>query len=282
MTFLATNDVRKLLQLVGEVRELGDDPTVWRRHALEGLNRLCRARAGTALEHWVPHAFEALATLPTWTFHHEPTASRGKAIYGAQNLGVGYESERARLAVQAANQDRTGNPIWPAIRAACLRPCVLTRHELVDERVWRRSVFYERMIEEGKLCELMSSFQPVPGLGVVDSVHLYRGPGEPPFTGEQAAMLALFHGEIGRTWRAAPVSKVASLPSRQAAVMRLLLRGKREKEIADELGVTHGTAHQHVVALYRRLGVSSRGELAAYAASVERHSGPKFIRTAGR
>ncbi|HEU4408912.1 MAG TPA: LuxR C-terminal-related transcriptional regulator [Polyangiaceae bacterium] len=282
MTFLATDDVRALLRLVGEVRELGDDPTTWRRHALEGLSRLCGARAGSALEHWLPGDLDAVTALPPWAFLPRPPTAQGeKGIYVAQNLGVGYESPRAEKEIHAAKQDQANNPAWPALRACCMRPCTRTRRELVDRRVWQRSLQFARLREAGKVGEYLVSFQPVPALGLVNILGLFRGPDEPPFTEEQAAVVALFHDELGRGWRAAPLAQVAALPPRQAAVMRLLLQGKREKEIADELAIAQGTVHQHVAALYRRLGVSSRGELAAFAAAAERRSGPKLVRTEG-
>lgn len=50
---------------------------------------------------------------------------------------------------------------------------------------------------------------------------------------------------------------------RQRQVVAHLLRGRSEKELADDLGTSQATAHEHVVASYRKLGVRSRTELVA-------------------
>jgi DNA-binding NarL/FixJ family response regulator len=60
-----------------------------------------------------------------------------------------------------------------------------------------------------------------------------------------------------------PLVAVAGLPPRQRQTLALLLEGKREKEVASELGLSPLTVHQYVQGLYRRFGVSSRAELSA-------------------
>jgi len=59
------------------------------------------------------------------------------------------------------------------------------------------------------------------------------------------------------------------LSSRELEVLRLLVRGLRNKEIADILCVTEGTVEGHVSNICERLGVQSRGE-AVYAATQHR------------
>jgi len=53
------------------------------------------------------------------------------------------------------------------------------------------------------------------------------------------------------------------LSDRQRDVLRLLLRGHSEKEVANELGLSAHTVHTHVKRLYSEFEVSSRGELLA-------------------
>ncbi len=43
---LPADDVRALMRLVGELRELGDEPPRWRRRLLASLETLCGTRAG--------------------------------------------------------------------------------------------------------------------------------------------------------------------------------------------------------------------------------------------
>jgi DNA-binding CsgD family transcriptional regulator len=68
--------------------------------------------------------------------------------------------------------------------------------------------------------------------------------------------------------------RAAGLPTAQAAAPTLsprlrqtlahLLEGKREKQVAVELGLSPSTVHEFIRALYCRFGVSSRAELLAH------------------
>ncbi len=55
----------------------------------------------------------------------------------------------------------------------------------------------------------------------------------------------------------------STLPPRQAETLERLLAGDGEKQIAAKLGLSRHTVHEYVKSLYRRFGVSSRGELLA-------------------
>lgn len=54
---------------------------------------------------------------------------------------------------------------------------------------------------------------------------------------------------------------VPALPPRLDQTLRALLAGDAEKQVAARLGVSVHTAHDHIKELYRRLGVTTRGEL---------------------
>lgn len=55
----------------------------------------------------------------------------------------------------------------------------------------------------------------------------------------------------------------STLTPRERDVLAHLLDGLSERRIAEELNLTQGTVHQYIVALYRKLRVSSRPELMA-------------------
>ncbi|MBX3386749.1 MAG: response regulator transcription factor [Phycisphaeraceae bacterium] len=55
------------------------------------------------------------------------------------------------------------------------------------------------------------------------------------------------------------------ITSREQVILRHLLLGKSVREIADELGRSPHTVHDHVKSLHRKLNASSRGELVARA-----------------
>lgn len=48
------------------------------------------------------------------------------------------------------------------------------------------------------------------------------------------------------------------LTDRQTEVLGLMVRGKSNRDIADELGLSEGTVKIHITAIFRALGVSSR------------------------
>ncbi len=68
---------------------------------------------------------------------------------------------------------------------------------------------------------------------------------------------------IGRL--AEPVAGAVPLTPRETDVVRLVAQGRRNKEIARDLGISEGTVKMHLHNLYEKLGVSSRTELAILA-----------------
>jgi DNA-binding NarL/FixJ family response regulator len=64
-----------------------------------------------------------------------------------------------------------------------------------------------------------------------------------------------------------------ALTASQTKVLRLLLTGRRNRDIASELNIAEGTVKQHLHALYRALGVTSRAALIAGVArsALEQH-----------
>lgn len=57
-----------------------------------------------------------------------------------------------------------------------------------------------------------------------------------------------------------PQHKLSELSPRQMSVLRGLLAGKSNSQIAEELGVTEGTVKTHLYTIFRILGVHSRTE----------------------
>jgi two-component system nitrate/nitrite response regulator NarP len=60
--------------------------------------------------------------------------------------------------------------------------------------------------------------------------------------------------------------RLAALSDRERAVVGLVLRGMRNRGIADELGIGEGTVKVHLHNIFEKFGVSSRTELAIAAA----------------
>ena len=75
--------------------------------------------------------------------------------------------------------------------------------------------------------------------------------------------------KVAQLWRRQlqPSTGPVSLTEKEMDVLRLVCRGKHNKEIAGELGVSVRTVEGHMSAIFQRLGVRSRTEAAMYAAA---------------
>lgn len=58
-----------------------------------------------------------------------------------------------------------------------------------------------------------------------------------------------------------PTAVVVAMSPKLRQVLELLLLGRSEKEVANEMGISHHTVHTQVKRLYRALGVNSRAEM---------------------
>ena len=75
----------------------------------------------------------------------------------------------------------------------------------------------------------------------------------------QAAVVPLVGGPLARPGEPSP----AELSPRVRQVLRCLLEGDGDKQIAKRLGLTRHTVNQYLKTLYRHFGAQSRAELLA-------------------
>jgi DNA-binding CsgD family transcriptional regulator len=98
-------------------------------------------------------------------------------------------------------------------------------------------------------------------------VFLKRALHEPPFSARERELVHLLTSDC--LWMFAPQlfrSQLdGDLSRRERETLSLLLTGVPEKQIAHMLGLSQHTAHAYVKAVYRKLAVTSRGELMARA-----------------
>ena len=98
---------------------------------------------------------------------------------------------------------------------------------------------------------VLKNSDPAYLLDCLDSVRLGRNWIDPELA-ERAADLA----------RAGKKSAHRSLAPRERQLVEFVRRGLRNREIAEQLGVTEGTVKAYLHAVFEKLGVSSRTELA--------------------
>jgi NarL family two-component system response regulator YdfI len=75
----------------------------------------------------------------------------------------------------------------------------------------------------------------------------------------------LSHAGSASAPKSAKTSGATDLTEREIQVLRLIVRGAQNKEIAAQLNITERTVKAHLASIFNRLGVNSRTEAAAVA-----------------
>jgi len=86
------------------------------------------------------------------------------------------------------------------------------------------------------------------------------GEGLPCWQEDQLARIRLWEEEVASAW--------ASLTERQQEIARLLGEGRRNQDIAEELGISVRTVEYHVANVLAGLGLRSRAEVAGWLAGL--------------
>jgi DNA-binding CsgD family transcriptional regulator len=246
---LRVQDVHDAYRLIGDCRDLGDDPVLWHRRMLDGLCRLIGARAATGGGgRWIRPDHEMDVTLAV----DVGLDDRGHALYMAymRDLRPG------------------GDPIFQALQRVPGQLVVCTRRQVVSDTVWYRSAAWDDYRRPIEIDNQLTSVYQLPGGGAVSVIALLRAPREREFSPREHQLLRFFHGELGRLIGRSLVGPTEpsddALSPRLRQTLACLLEGDSEKQVAARLGVSHATAHQYVMALYRHFRVSSRAQLLAH------------------
>ena len=250
---LRAADWRAVLRLVGECRDLGDNPRAWRAHLQAQVGRLLGAPLviggeaafrGTALtsvemvEYGWGHGFNRSALL-------EGLAGVGADLLYAPHLGAYFRRAPAR--------DGTA----------------LTRQDVVPDRDWERSGYYQSVHRAIGLGHVLVSFAAIDGSpGELSGVTLARGaderqdfsPRDRALVGEAHAALAPL---VGRALARFRDPSPGNLPPRAQQVLRCVLEGDGDKQIAARLGLSRYTVNGYTKTILAHFGATSRAELAA-------------------
>lgn len=242
---VSVHALRSLLRLVSDLKDLPDGSVEQRRLALSRLSLLLGANVALWIE--IPHIEGGVPVLDC-----------------PIDMGWGTTSERAVFRHYLSHQRELIDPACMRVAEALSagRSTVL-RSDVIGDREWYGSEHVQDIRRAARVDSFMLAFRLRPG-GRISTISLHRPWNDLPFTPTDRAILDAFRRES--PWLdsepATPLHDVALSP-RLTAVLRALLRGLSEKEVASELDLSPHTTHDYVKSLYRRLGVRSRAELLA-------------------
>ncbi len=246
---LRVSDVRSAYRLLGECRDLGNDPALWQTRMFQGLSQLFGVAA---------------------TGGEGRLTSTAGGIVPLTYFDAGFDAadHRNYLAYMHSGGPAC-DPFVHALLGSLGGPVTRTRAQLVADRPYFRSDVYDRYLRPGNVGHRLASVARSSVDGTMSLLHLHRPlRGARDFSTRERALLEVFHAELGPLVGRALVSAAEPTPDdlspRMRQTLACLVEGDSEKQVAARLGVSHATAHQYVTALYRRFGVHSRGQLLAH------------------
>jgi DNA-binding CsgD family transcriptional regulator len=236
-TRLRLKDVRAIFRLVGEVREMGADPDVWRPHMVQSLRELLGAQFVVSSE-----------------IHFRKSPREGCV----RVIDIGWISDTEGNVCKSHDQREQDNfeDFW----VAPSKELTAVTSDLIPVKP-------KLAVHAGR--SFILSQYALKHAGAVDQLGIHRAWGDEPFTSADHRLVRLLHVELGRLWRKDALRRAkdpgTALPPRLSQTLDELLQGRSEKEIALRLELSRHTIHNYVKALHQRFGVSSRGELLARA-----------------
>lgn len=250
---LRAADVRAIHELVGECRDLGDDARTWRHHFAAGLGRLVGAGLAISAE--------------MGPCVYGPRRDLGTIVWGWEN---GFDPTGWMQMLTGFQRDPMYNPLMNAYIARLPRQTgeCLARTDLIADRDWYPSAYYGEVHRLLGADATLTCFRLMPGVeDEYNEVFLARTVGERDFTSRQKAVVGeavaaigrLVGGKLSRFAEPAP----SGLPPRTRQVLRCLLEGDGDKQIAARLAISPLTVNVHTKVIFKHFGVNSRTELLA-------------------
>lgn len=253
MAQIALHDAREAFEIMGECRELWADPREWRRHMLRRIAALTRCRLAFSVE------ISARG------------GGIGEQLLSGEDVGWNSESERQVLLSGLTAIPLSFSPLWNAFVSVMANRKELTALQptLIDSRQWHASQMYDRFIRPTGIGEGLMSAVRIERTGTWDHWCICNDRSDLPPGPRERDLIALVHEQIARMLECGELTNwrdrsTAGLSARRREVLRLLLEGRAEKEIASLVGRSPPTVHEHIEYLYRHFGVNSRAKLTAY------------------
>jgi DNA-binding CsgD family transcriptional regulator len=248
---ITSRDAHACHALAGECRQLGADLDAWRRRLLDGLRSLVHARVVIVAE----------------LINLGPGAPGPMRSLATHRTGWPDDRAEARWREYASTTPVERTPEFPYINRFAGDRLTLSRDEIWGRETWYRSKTFNEIHRACGIDDYVMSVRATDLPGRSLSIWVHGAVGGPGFTERERAMIGLVHDtvcdELGGFLARADEPALAELTDRRREVLDALLRGDSEKQIAFAVGIGQATVHEHVLALYRHFGVSSRGELLA-------------------
>jgi DNA-binding CsgD family transcriptional regulator len=242
-----------LFQLVGECRELGDDPILWRQHLGAGLGRL--TGAGMAIVAEIGPCVR------------KPRQDLGTVAWGWEN---GFNQAGWLHMLAEFHRDPMHSPLMNAYIARLPGQAgeCLSRTDLVSDAEWRRAEDYLLLYREVRADATLVCFRAIPAASdEYSEIFMVRGIGVRDFSARAKAQVAEAHAILGPLVGASLARfhepSPSELPPRVRQVLKCLLEGDSDKQAAARLGLGRHTVNQYTKAIFAHFRVRSRAELLA-------------------
>lgn len=251
---LRVGDVREILRIIGECRDLGDDELAWRGHLLGELARLTDADLGFSGE---MTGCRALRPVPRRTIE-----------WGWEN---GFDRSKFLQQMGVFAKDPAYSPALNHYFTRLVQDDGVchSRRDLIPDRSWYRSHDYSSINSVYGVDHMLWCFRSIERTtGDQNSgVSLSRSIGRRDFRARdrvivsvsQAALVPLVGGVLARYDEPSP----RDLTPRVRQVLACLLEGDSDKQIASRLRLAVHTVNDYTKIIYRHFGVRGRTELLA-------------------
>ena len=245
---LRLSEVRAVFRLIGECRELGDDPIAWRRHYLTALGKLLGAQVV------VGGTWRIVSARSPPELHH--------------NLELGFENQEQHAVWRTfMNEGMVGADSFQQFARRPGRLITCTRQAVATDRDWYRSPEYQEYMRlAGVDASLASFYRPQPW-NISSAVTIHRPVGARQFGERERRLLNIAQAEIGRLIGGALAGpdepSELQLPPRVRETLHCLLEGDTDQQIALRLGISKATVGEYIAKIFRHYGVSSRPQLLA-------------------